>query len=62
MTVATERLQALVRTRKFLKDMLWDQELPEKYRDEAYKCLKHFPWDCHLDDLSEQSPHILEKK
>jgi hypothetical protein len=61
MTIPTERYNSLKRTEKFLTSMLKNEWIPKGMRDEAYACLRHFPWDIHLEDLAEASPNILEK-
>ena len=59
MTMPNERYEAVIRTKKYLEDMLVDFELPASYRDNAYRCLKHFPGEYHLDRLREECPEIL---
>ena len=61
MTIPTERYNSLKRTKKFLESIILKNEwVPQGMRDEAYGCLRHFPWDIHLEDLAEACPHILE--
>ena len=57
-----ERLASLKRTRMFLEDILHDRISDGDIKLIAYKCIKHYPWDLHLDDLAETSPDILSKK
>lgn len=33
--------------------------IPSHIRKEAYYCLKHFPWDTHLDEVAEKCPSVF---
>jgi len=58
MTIPTEEVNALKITRDFLRSIL-HKNLTEIRKDakmirgEAYRCLRHFPWDMVIDDLWE---------
>jgi hypothetical protein len=50
MTVASEQVYALKRTRTFLRALLTGPRMPMKVlRAEAGSCLRHYPFDCHID-------------
>ena len=58
MTLPTEELMALKRTRKFLLSIL-ERNLTElrkdarEIREEAGRCLRHYPWDMTIEALWE---------
>lgn len=67
MTLPPERKSALKRTRQFLRAIL-DPSESKKYpkfwtrkelRRRASACLKHFPADFHIDELSRKAPEIM---
>lgn len=62
MTMPDERFRAVQRTQKFLNDILWGKykeiEIGSPAWDEARRCLKHFPWDIHMEDVAETSEHF----
>ena len=50
MTLPSEQVGALKRTREFLREILNGARMPTKVlRDKAYSCLRHYPWDLHID-------------
>jgi hypothetical protein len=62
MTLPRERYYALVNTRRFLTDLLDPKKtpkVPSSVRKEAYYCLKHYPWDMHLEKLSDKVPELF---
>jgi hypothetical protein len=65
MTMATERYKSLIRTKKFLRELQnpegnWKNL--EAVRKEAASCLRHYPWEMHLEDLAADNPDILERE
>jgi len=51
MTLPSEEISALKRTREFLREIMTGPRMPMKaMRDRAYSCLKHYPWDMHIDE------------
>lgn len=62
MTMPNERYEAIIRTAKFLEDLMDNFELPVEVRKDAYRCLKHFPGEYHLDILSQECPSVIGKK
>jgi len=64
MTLPNERYSSLIRTRQFL-EMLNRGKFngtKKELRQEAYRCLKHYPGDLYLDELAYVCPDIIEKK
>ena len=54
MTMPHEERWALENTRKFLRDLLNPKttpKVPKAIRNEASRCLKHYPMSFHLDDM-----------
>ena len=58
MTLPNEQKRSLKRTRDFLRAILpmrltdfrkMGKDGFEEWRMQAYSCLRHYPYDCHLD-------------
>lgn len=65
MTLPDERYNALLRSRDFLRDLLDPKKtprVPKAVRTQAYYCLKHFPWEMHLEELSKKLPDLFGKQ
>lgn len=61
MTIPSERTRAVVYTQKFLQDLLDPKKtprVPKKVREQAYRCLRHYPWPLYLDKSAEKLPDI----
>ena len=61
MTLPNERRSAVLRTEKFLKDLLdpTKTKVPKEIRDRAYSCLKHYPSSFHMEQAKEIAPKIF---
>ena len=62
MTLPCERYNAIRRTEEFLEDLLDPKKtprVPQRIRDQAYYCLRHYPGNYHLDVMSTKCPEIL---
>ena len=59
MTMNYERRSAVNRTREFLLEMLNDHSVPQEIRDNAYRCLKHYPSEYDMEQAAEQAPDIF---
>ena len=63
MTMPDERRKSIKRTRDFLTKILSrEYEDGQNYQDlwdEARCCLKHFPWDIHMEDAQELAPEVF---
>lgn len=54
MTTKDESLRAIRYTREFLwalADPKKTKRIPKEIRKQALRCLRHFPWDCHMKDF-----------
>ena len=54
MTLPIERKQAVLRTEQFLKDLLnpkMTPRVPRAIREQAYRCLRHYPSELYLKDV-----------
>ena len=63
MTLPNERINAIKRTREFLRDLLNPKKtpkVPKCIRQQASDCLKHYPWDMYLNDVFNNT-HKQEK-
>ena len=62
MTLPYERKNAVNRTRDFLKDLLDPKatpRIPKYIREQAYRCLKHYPLPFEMEEAAEQAPQIF---
>lgn len=61
MTVPSERFNAIINTRNFLRDLLDPKKhpkVPKRTRKEAYWCLRHFPWQYDMERTQKKLPDI----
>lgn len=62
MTLPYERRSAVDRTRYFLYDLLDPKKtprVPKQIREEAYRCLKHYPLPYEMEQAAEQAPAVF---
>jgi hypothetical protein len=59
MTMPTERYDAVERTRNFLYRISLDYANSPDLRQEAHRCLKHFPEKYHMTVAREECPEIF---
>jgi hypothetical protein len=62
MTMPNERRWAVNNTRKFLVDLQDPKKtprVPRSVRQEASRCLRHYPGEYHMDEASEQAPKVF---
>ena len=62
MTLPVERKQAVLRTEQFLKDLINPKKtprVPKAIREQAYRCLKHYPHTYDMELASEQAPTVF---
>lgn len=62
MTLPYERKNAVDRTRQFLYDLLDPKKtprVPRAVRENAYRCLKHYPLPFEMEEAAEQAPEIF---
>ena len=63
MTLPCERFSSIVNTEKFLLDLLDPKKtprVPREVRDNARRCLRHYPRRYDLDRMATRSPDIIE--
>jgi len=61
MTMPIERRWAVNNTRQFLVDLMDPKKtprVPSAVRKEAYRCLKHYPSEYHMDEAVIRAPAI----
>ena len=64
MTLPDERSRSIAHAREFLRDLLDPKKTPKvpRYvRDRASRCLKHFPWDLHINVAAEAVPDVFSR-
>ena len=64
MTMPDERYRALKQSKKLLEDLMdpgKTPRVPSIIRDRARGILRHFPNDYEFDQITTQSPELLEK-
>jgi hypothetical protein len=62
MTMPNERRWAVNNTRQFLVDLMDAEKtpgVPKEIRKEAYRCLKHYPGEYHMEEAEKQAPRIF---
>ena len=62
MTMPSERRSAVNRTREFLVDLMNPKKtprVPKEIRENAYRCLKHYPSEYDMELAEEQAPDIF---
>jgi len=62
MTLPTERTWAIKNTQSFLRDLLDPKKtprVPSAVRKEAYRCLKHYPGDYHMEQAQIKAPTVF---
>lgn len=66
MTLPDERYYSLIKTRDFLRDLLDPKKtprVPKEIRRRAGSCLRHYPWDMHIEEIAKRVPkHFEERK
>ena len=65
MTLPYERYDAVLRTRRFLMDIVDPKKtprIPASIREQAYYCLHHYPNKFNMDVAATQSPSVFETK
>lgn len=65
MTKANDRYRALKQGKKLLEELCdpgKTPRVPSAVRDKARSILKHYPNDLELDNITENSPALLEKQ
>jgi len=65
MTIPSEEVRALERTRGFMRSLLTKNltEIRKNAKDiraEARSCLKHYPWQMHIDELWKERIRKME--
>ena len=64
MTMPIERNWAIKNTRQFLVDLMDSKKtprVPSAVRKEAYRCLKHYPGDYHMEEAQRLAPSVFGK-
>lgn len=60
MTLPFERARAILQTRQFLIDIAFNKKrIPKEVKEMAKSCLRHFPTELDLKELSEKCPEIV---
>lgn len=62
MTLPYQRTRAIERTREFLRDLLDPKKtpkVPRTIREQAYWCLRHYPWEFHMDQATKALPDVF---
>jgi hypothetical protein len=63
-TIPEERYNSIIRTREFLESLLDPKKtprIPKKIRTEAYWCLRHYPFDMHMEQVAEKLPEVFRR-
>lgn len=63
MTLPDERYRSIEYTREFLRSLLDPKKtprVPKSIREEAYWCLRHFPWEMDMERTARNIPELWE--
>jgi len=63
MTIPYERYRAVLMTEKFLCSLLDPKKtpkVPKAIREEAARCLRHYPGSYHMEEVADKSPEVFE--
>jgi hypothetical protein len=58
----TERTWAIKNTKQFLVDLMDPKKtprVPKAIRLEAYRCLRHYPGDYHMEEAQRLAPSVF---
>jgi hypothetical protein len=61
MTLPDERYRAVVQTEKFLREILTTPRVPKNIKEQARRCLRHYPshWDMKM--AAEGAPEYFQE-
>jgi hypothetical protein len=62
MTMPSERKRAVNNTRQFLADLMDPKKtprVPSAIREEAYRCLKHYPGEYYMEQAEQLAPSVF---
>ena len=62
MTLPIERKHAVINTEQFLKDLMDPKKtprVPREVRQQAYRCLKHYPSTYYMEEAADLAPEIF---
>ena len=62
MTLPIERKHAVINTEQFLKDLMDSKKtprVPKEVREQAYRCLKHYPSTYYMEEAADLAPEIF---
>jgi len=62
MTLPDERYQAVVKTQRFLLEILTTPRVPKAIKDQARACLRHYPSDWDMNRAAEGAPDVFAKR
>ena len=65
MTLPDERFRSIQRTEEFLESLLNPKKTPrisKKIREEAGRCLRHYPSYHNLKELERAAPEIIQER
>jgi hypothetical protein len=62
MTLPDERYRAVVRTQKFLIEILNTPRVPKAIKDGARHCLRHYPSEYDMKKTAQTSPDIFVER
>ena len=62
MTLPDERYRAVLQTKRFLLEILTTPRVPKEIKEEARRCLRHYPDDLDMQQAAEASPHVFAER
>ena len=62
MTLPDERYRAVLKTQKFLLEILTTPRVPKKIKDDARWCLRHYPSEWDMKRAAEYCPDVFQER
>ncbi len=62
MTLPDERYRAVVQTEKFLREILTTPRVPKSIKDQALRCLRHYPGEWDMQRAAAGAPEVFQER
>jgi len=62
MTLPDERYRAVVQTQRFLLEILTTPRVPKEIKEQARRCLRHYPSEYDMQIAAEGAPDVFAKR
>lgn len=62
MTLPDERYRAVVQTEKFLQELLTTPRIPKAVKEQARRCLRHYPNEWEMRQAALAAPDVFAER